>query len=261
MSILDKITAVKRLEVDGKRSLGVYERYKRIAGQSVRNRDISMSDNLRKSEYGIIAEFKRRSPSKGTINESADVAEVVSGYFKNGASACSVLTDTPFFGGSLSDLAIARNVAPGHPILRKEFIISEEQIYEASVFGANAILLIASILSPEQVDRFAALAHSLSMEVLLEIHDKSEINHYVEGIEMIGVNNRNLATFSTDISNSTELLPFLPDEPVKVAESGITTYDDLLNLREAGFGAFLIGERFMKNSSPADALKLFLKNE
>lgn len=216
-----------------------------------------MSRALLADSTGIIAEFKRRSPSKGDIHPMADVAAVVPGYEEAGAAACSVLTDTPFFGGAVTDFAVARQRV-ALPLLRKEFIVDECQIKEAAFLGANAILLIASVLGHGEIERFAALTHALGMEVLLEIHGADELTKIIPDADMIGVNNRNLNTFSTDISMSAEIASKLPVRAVKIAESGLTSMDEIRRLRNEGYRGFLIGETFMKATEPAEALRKFL---
>ncbi len=219
---------------------------------------ISMSRSIRESKKGgIIAEFKRRSPSKGWIKEEGNPLEIVAGYSAAGAAACSVLTNEEFFGGSLRHLIAARRVAGDMPLLRKEFIIDERQIYEARVAGADAILLIAACLTVEECARLAAVAHSVDLEVLLEIHSEEELSHLNENVDMLGVNNRNLGTFVTDIQNSFRLADKMRasgNDIVLVSESGIDAGETIKSLQEVGFGGFLIGETFMKTEQPADTL-------
>ncbi len=206
---------------------------------------------------GIIAEFKRKSPSKGIINSTSTVEEVTRGYARQGASALSVLTDFNFFGGSADDLLKARAVNK-IPILRKEFIIDEYQIFEARSIGADAILLIATILSPKECKSFAGKAHELGLQVLLEIHDEEELNRLNENIDMVGVNNRNLNTFEVNLSNSVLLARKIPDKFIKISESGITSAEDIFYLKQHGFNAFLIGENFMKMPDPEYAFAKFV---
>lgn len=218
----------------------------------------SMSSSLRTTPGGIIAEFKRRSPSKGEISPMADVTEVIPAYVKNGAAACSVLTDTRFFGGSTADLAVAHTISDDIPLLRKDFIVAPAQIYEARLLGASAILLIAAILTSEEMTRYNSLAHALGMEALVEIHDFSELDKITFAPDMLGVNNRNLSSFHTDINHSLDLASRLPSETLMVAESGIKTPGDLRRLRDAGFTGFLIGEAFMSTDNPGETLKKFI---
>jgi indole-3-glycerol phosphate synthase len=206
---------------------------------------------------GIIAEFKRQSPSKGIINSIASVAEVTSGYAQHGASALSVLTDFNFFGGSADDLLKARKV--NHiPILRKEFIIDEYQILEAKALGADAILLIAAILDPSTCLTFARKAHTLGLQVLLEIHDETELDWLNDSLDLIGVNNRNLNTFEVDLSTSANLANRIPNSLIKISESGISSAEDIQYLKEHGFNGFLIGESFMKTADPVVAFGRFV---
>lgn len=218
----------------------------------------SLKQSLASSPTGIIAEFKRRSPSKGWIAPQADPAVIVPGYEKAGASGISVLTDQEFFGGSLKDLQTIRPLVQ-LPVLRKDFIISPYQLYQAKVTGVDVVLLIAADLTTEECKELGKLAHQLEMEVLLEIHTENELDYLNEYVDLIGVNNRNLGTFHTDVENSFRLAKKLPKELVWVSESGISQPDTLKQLREAGFRGFLMGERFMKTPSPAQALSDFLQ--
>lgn len=250
-SILDTIVARKRMEVAAKRAAGAYTNLP-VAGPTRNFKAALLSGS------GIIAEFKRRSPSKGEIHAAADPGEIVAGYANAGASCASVLTDTPFFGGALSDLVIARKAAPELPILRKEFIVAPEQIVEAAAFGADAVLLIAAVLSKGEISEYTALAHNLGLQVLLEIHAEAELDKICHEADMLGVNNRNLSTFHTDIGQSRLLLEKLPAKAIKVAESGITDASQMKLLRNSGYSGFLIGEVFMRATNPAKALRDFL---
>ncbi|MCC8089777.1 MAG: indole-3-glycerol phosphate synthase TrpC [Rikenellaceae bacterium] len=218
---------------------------------------ISFKEALLRSDSGIIAEFKRKSPSKGFIKAEAKVEEIVPGYERAGAAAISVLTDRQYFGGSVDDLVEARKDV-NIPLLRKDFIIDTYQIDEARYYGADVILLIAAALKPEKVKELAEYAHSLGLEVLLEIHDQSELGHICESIDVVGVNNRDLTTFITDIKTSVELSRMIPPEFVKISESGISTPLTVKELRIYGFKGFLMGENFMKQSDPAHGLTEFL---
>lgn len=251
-NILDKIIANKRREV---------ESTIRLLGEEVRfdggRATVSMSRALLDSPTGIIAEFKRRSPSKGEIHPLALVGEVLPAYEDAGAAACSVLTDTVYFGGALTDLANARAVS-NLPLLRKDFIISRRQIAEARANGADAVLLIAAALTAAEVDDFTRYAHSLDLEVLFEIHNAGELEKYSPEVDMVGVNNRDLTTFATDPLLSERIARELPPEVVKVAESGLSSIAEVMRLRDAGFSGFLIGETFMRDEKPGDALRRFL---
>lgn len=213
---------------------------------------------LRKDKSGIIAEFKRRSPSKGDINLYASVERVSIGYMQAGASALSILTDEHFFGGKNADLTEARKYN-FCPILRKDFIISEYQIVEARSIGADVILLIAECLKKKEVARLAKFAKSLGLEVLFELHSKEEITKITEHIDIVGVNNRNLKTFEVDFQNSINMLPHLPEDVVKISESGISDPANILELRDAGFQGFLIGESFMKTAEPHKTCRTFIQ--
>lgn len=215
----------------------------------------SLSARLR-AKPGVIAEFKRKSPSKGMIHANADPADVTSAYAAAGAAGVSVLTDGPYFGGSLADLQVAR-LAVGIPVLRKEFIVDEYQILEAKSYGADLILLIAAALSPKEVKAFSDLAHSLGLEVLLELHEMAELDHIAPDIALIGVNNRNLKTFETTLDTSRALAKHLPPEKAWVAESGLHHPGDLVELQDVGYRGFLIGEALMKSGDPGTACGRF----
>ena len=262
--ILEEIVAAKRIEVArrkeavgiGMLALRCEEREQGMDGN--RNGEgRSMLRNLERSATGIIAEFKRKSPSKGWICRDADIEDVCRGYEKAGASAISVLTDSPYFGGSLEDLSRGRS-ATGLPVLRKDFIIDPYQLFEARAAGADAVLLIASVLDAARCRNLGSTARSLGLEVLLEIHREEELDRINEFTDMIGVNNRNLGTFRTDVENSFRLAEKLPREKLWISESGISGPETVKLLREAGYRGFLIGERFMKTGRPADALESFL---
>jgi len=208
---------------------------------------------------GIIAEFKRKSPSKGDINKYADAETITIGYMQAGAAALSVLTDELFFGAKPDDLKIARKFNYC-PILRKDFIIDEYQIVESKSIGADAILLIAKILSPKQINELSTFAKSLGLEVLLETHTKEEIlDNEIADVDLIGINNRNLDTFEVDIENSIKLAELLPQNIPKIAESGIEDTETVKTLKSNGFNGFLIGEHFMRNSQPAEKCNAFIK--
>ena len=213
---------------------------------------------LREDKTGIIAEFKRRSPSKGDINPYASVEQVSIGYMQAGASALSVLTDEHFFGGKNTDLTEARKFN-FCPILRKDFIINEYQIVEARSIGADAILLIGECLEKKEVARLAKFAKSLGLEVLFELHSKEQIKKITDDIDIVGVNNRDLKTFEVNFQNSIDMLPHLPKEKVKISESGISEPSSILELRDAGFQGFLIGETFMKTAEPHKTCRTFIR--
>jgi len=257
MTILDKIIAKKRIEVDqAKAAVAVADlEIRPLFDRQCLSFPASIRDN---GKNGIIAEYKRASPSKGIINDSSPVDDVVHGYQQAGASAVSVLTDPDFFKGNLADLTAARAVLQ-IPLLRKEFIIDEYQIIEAKAYGADIILLIAAVLSPAQVKSLSAFAQSLGMNVLLEVHNREELERSVmDTLDAIGVNNRNLNDFSVSLDHSLELVNLIPDRFIKVSESGISDPATIRQLREAGFQGFLIGENFMKTGDPAQAIKRFV---
>jgi len=209
------------------------------------------------TKTAIIAEFKRQSPSKGIINAVANVAEVTNAYTQFGAAGVSVLTDGPYFGGSLEDLSIA--VQNSIPVLRKEFIIDEFQIIEAKAFGASVILLIASCLTPTQTQFLAGMAKTLGMEILLELHDESELDHICEAVDFVGINNRSLKSFEVNIEHSLKLKDLLPKGKLSIAESGIYDLETFQLLKKEGFSGFLMGEYFMKQENPAKAFEEFSK--
>ncbi|MCM8567965.1 indole-3-glycerol phosphate synthase TrpC [Gramella jeungdoensis] len=256
MNILDKIIADKFKEVELKKALiPVSQLEKSVLFE---RKCVSLAENL-KIGSGIIAEHKRRSPSKSVINQSLNVQDVSSGYENAGASGISVLTDGKYFGGSLEDLLYAR-ASVNIPILRKEFMIDEYQVLEAKAHGADAILLIAAVLTEKQMTYLADSAKKLGMDVLLEIHNEEELQKSLKvNADMIGVNNRNLKTFEVDIANSKKLSALIPDEFVKVSESGISNTVAIADLKNYGFKGFLIGENFMKTDDPGAAATKFIK--
>lgn len=257
MNILEKIIDHKRKEVEERKLLCSEE----LLRESI-NFDrtcFSLIDKINEgNNTGIIAEFKRKSPSKGFINEHANVVEVTTGYTNAGAVCLSVLTDTDFFGGSTADLVAAR--VNQIPILRKDFIIDEYQIVEAKAMGADLILLIAACLSVEEVKKLSAFAVAIGLEVLLELHDETELDHICDDTILVGVNNRNLKDFKVDISASLAMAKKIPDTKIKIAESGISDPAMIKIFKEAGFKGFLIGETFMKETNPAVAFNTFAKN-
>ncbi len=255
MNILETIVARKRIEVAERKmhtpvSVLEREKYFTVAPLSLR------SFILDTDKTGIIAEYKRKSPSKGTINDQAAVEEVTAAYARYGASGISVLTDTDFFGGTLADLRAA--TIHRVPLLRKDFMIDEYQLVEARAHGASVILLIAACLTPAEVKAMADTAHGLGLEVLLEIHNDEELDHICDTVDLVGVNNRNLKTFSVSIDTSLGLIHKIPKEKPAVAESGISDVNTIVTLRQAGFKGFLIGENFMKQPSPSIAFADFV---
>jgi len=257
MTLLDKITTYKKEEISARKKAFPVS----ILKQSLLfSRDcFSMADALRNSTTGIIAEHKRQSPSKSVINNKALLPEIVIGYEKAGVSAISVLTDTKFFGGSLSDLLVARQCVT-IPILRKDFIVDSYQIYESKANGADAILLIAACLSKIEIKEFSTIAKQLKMDVLLEIHTKEELKKSLHStIDMIGVNNRNLKTFEVSLDASKELSKLIPKEFIKISESGINNTKAVKDLKAYGFKGFLMGEYFMKNENPGKSAQQFIQ--
>jgi indole-3-glycerol phosphate synthase len=255
--ILSEIIANKRFEVDLQKQSISLEQLQNSLETTVKQR--SLKEALKSSSSGIIAEFKRRSPSKGWINRKAQAEDIVPGYANAGASAVSILTDEKFFGGNLKDIKDARPLID-IPILRKDFIVDEYQLYQAKIIGADAVLLIAAALKKEELHALAAKAHELGLEVLLEIHSVEELKYINANMDVIGINNRNLGTFFTDVENSFRLAEQLPSDAVLVSESGISDPATVKRLQKAGFKGFLIGENFMKTDNPELTLKSFIED-
>lgn len=258
MDILQEIVAHKRIEVERfKQQLSEQEIHRRV--EAILDFSVpSMSKALTASESGIIAEFKRRSPSKGWIKEEGKADEIPLAYQEHGAASLSILTDEQYFGGKDDFIRIARHAGVHIPILYKNFIIDEYQLFQARLCGASAVLLIAADLSKEECRSLLSTAHGLGLEVLLEMHSEEELEYVEMEPDMCGINNRNLGTFITDVQNSFRLAELLPKDSVKVSESGISNPDTVKALRLAGFRGFLIGETFMKTSDPGKALKEFI---
>lgn len=256
MNILETITDHKKKEVVRRKATVPETTLK--ASKYFDRTCFSLAESLCKhGSSGIIAEFKRKSPSKGFINEHADAAQVTRGYTAAGAAGVSVLTDEFYFGGSTADLLAARE--NNIPILRKDFIVDPYQITEAKAMGADVILLIAACLTPAEVKSLAAYAASLGLETLLELHEPAEINHICDETLLVGINNRNLKTFSVDIDASLQMSKLIPENKIKIAESGISNMEMIKAFKHAGFKGFLAGEIFMKEIDPALALKNFLQ--
>ena len=257
MNILDKIVVDKRKEVDLRQSIIPLNQLEHSV--LFERKTNSLAKSLRASNSGIIAEHKRRSPSKSVINQSLNVQDVASGYENAGVCGMSVLTDTKYFGGSLDDFLLAR-ASCNLPLLRKEFIIDEYQILEAKAYGADVILLIATILSREEIKQFSELAKSLNLDVLLEVHNEEELQKSImPSLDMLGVNNRNLKTFEVSLETSKQLSQQIPNDFVKVSESGISSVDAIKELQPYGYKGFLIGENFMKTDNPGQSAKEFIK--
>jgi indole-3-glycerol phosphate synthase len=256
MNILDKIIEHKKIEVAERKKQKSIEELEK--GPFFKNETLSLRKFLLdENKTGIIAEYKRKSPSKGIINDRSGVVEVTKAYAQNGASGISVLTDRAFFGGSIEDLLAA--TINEVPLLRKDFMIDEYQLIEAKAYGAEVILLIAACLSPKQVKQLAGVAKSLGLEVLLEVHDQTELEHVCDEIDLVGVNNRNLKTFEVQVETSLSLINQIPKDKIAVSESGITDVETIVTLKKAGFNGFLIGENFMKQPDPMIAFADFVK--
>ena len=258
MDILEQIVAAKRKEIEPFKAKSPIERFERDGFfWQIRNRSL-VQQLLAPGSTGIIAEFKRKSPSKGWFKTKELEVEPVVTVYNKAAAGISVLTDEPFFGGDLDDL-IQTKVVTDIPVLRKDFIIDQWQIAEAKAFGADVILLIAACLTPAEVQQFAAYAQSIGLESILEVHNEAELGHCCAEVSMVGVNNRNLKTFEVDINTSLQLVDKIPAGKPAIAESGISSAEAIVTLRQAGFRGFLIGEQFMKAEKPGEAFEAFVK--
>ena len=257
MTILEKILVSKVVEVASRKlssPISVLEKTPAFSRKC-----LSLKQSLLNSESGIISEFKRKSPSLGWIHEDADVVAVTAGYSEAGAAGISILTDLSYFGGTPMDLMAARPQITC-PVLRKDFVVDEYQLYEAKAMGADVILLIAAALTVVKTLELARKAHDLGLEVLLEVHNAEEIGHANEFVDLLGVNNRNLKTFEQSIQVSFDLVKLIPDQFVKVSESGISSIETVKELRKVGYKGFLMGENFMKDENPAEALAKFISS-
>ncbi|MDG1714241.1 indole-3-glycerol phosphate synthase TrpC [Lacinutrix sp.] len=257
MDILTRIVNDKRKEVNLRKQLIPTKQLE----QSVlfERETISLAKKLKNSDTGIIAEHKRRSPSKQVINHDLNVFDVAKGYEEAGVCGMSVLTDGKYFGGSLDDLLTARANC-NLPLLRKEFIIDQYQIIEAKAHGADAILLIAAILSKKEIKQFSEFAKSLNLDVLLEVHNEEELNKsIIPSLDLLGVNNRNLKTFKVSLEISKQLSTLIPNDFIKVSESGISSIEAIKILQPYGYKGFLIGENFMKTDNAGESAKQFIK--
>ena len=257
MKILDKIVEDKKIEIN---KLLSNSSISKLENSHLFSRKcISLKESIKNNNSGIICEFKRRSPSNQNINYISSLSDVVSGYEEAGAAGLSILTNKKYFDGDTQDIIDIRDIS-NLPILRKEFIISEYQVIEAKSIGSDAILLIASILSEEEILGYSSLAKSIGLEVLLEIHSEDEL-YKISGddIDIVGVNNRNLDTLEIDLNNSIELYGKIPSKFVKISESGISEVESILKLKEVGYNGFLIGEKFMKTNNPMESAYDFIK--
>ncbi|GHU62067.1 indole-3-glycerol phosphate synthase [Bacteroidia bacterium] len=255
--ILGQICENKRLEV-ARQQEAMPLSYMMSFLDVTEHQTISFKQALTNSNSSIIAEFKRRSPSKGWIHADADVKSIVVGYEQAGAAAISILTDEKFFGGTFHDFHRARKRIKQIPLLRKDFIVDEYQIYQSKVMGADVILLIAACLTKEETFRFTEIAHELNLEVLLEIHHEEELAYIQPNVDVVGINNRDLKTFVTDIQHTIDLANKIPDNYIKISESGLSKPETVIQLRKVGFKGFLMGENFMKTAEPELALKDFI---
>lgn len=260
MDILEEIVAHKRIEIAERKQ---YVPLRQIAGEVQKMLDtevpVSMRQALMLSETGIIAEFKRKSPSKGWIHQDVRPQDVTPLYEKGGATALSILTDTRYFGGYDEYIQQTRSAGVRIPILYKNFVIDEYQLFQARYCGASAVLLIAACLSKDECKRLQHLAHELGLETLLEMHNDRDFEYAELEPDMYGINNRNLGSFVTDVDNSFRLAEQLPKDVCRVSESGISKADTVIRLREAGFRGLLMGEYFMKHDNPGEALRNFIE--
>lgn len=257
MNILEKIIAHKKQEVAQLKREVLIE--KLVKSPNFQRAPISLKKALTvRNSTGIIAEFKRQSPSKGIINDKASIIEVTQGYLEANVAAQSILTDTKFFGGTILDIIQARTVNNTTPILRKDFIVDGFQIVEAKAIGADAILLIAACLTKEELKNYGKLAEDLGLDVLYEVHNANELDKIDLSHKIIGINNRNLKTFEVDLEHSIDLASQIPDSCIKVSESGISNPRIITGLKEYGFQGFLIGENFMKTENPGLACQEFI---
>ena len=260
--VLDEIVAHKRVELERFKAevppRELYARVERLMLEEEGAARPSMREALLNAEVGIIAEFKRKSPSKGWIKEAGQASEIPLGYQQNGASAISILTDEHYFGGNDEFIRVARQSGVTIPVLYKNFVIDEYQLFQARLCGASAVLLIAADLRMDECKSLLSVAHELGLEVLLEMHDERELDYAELEPDMFGINNRNLGTFITDVQNSFRLASKLPAEGCKVSESGISSPQTVRTLQLAGFNGFLIGENFMKTDNPGIVLSRFI---
>ncbi len=256
-NVLEEIIAFKRQDVSRKKHL--FPQTDLLKAAHFSRTVHSLKRALLTKGSGIIAEFKRQSPSQGAINTVADVALVAKGYYQAGAVAVSVLTDAPFFGGSLDDLMAARNVLPC-PILRKDFIVDEYQVLESKYAGADAILLIASALTPDQIISLAGCARQIGLEVVLEVHNAEELRANKDApVDIIGVNNRNLKTFQVSTETSIRLADLIPESVVRISESGLENAVEVIGLKRLGYNGFLMGRHFMEQPDPVKACSEFIQ--
>ncbi len=257
MDILQRIVKDKRIEVNLRKQLIPVSQLE--SSVLFERETISLTEKLKNSKSGIIAEHKRRSPSKQVINHNLNVEDVAIGYENAGVCGMSILTDGKYFGGSLDDFLTAR-ASCSLPLLRKEFIIDEYQLLEAKAYGADVILLIATILTREEIKQFSEFAKSLNLNVLLEVHNEEELQKSImPSLDMLGVNNRNLKTFDVSLETSKALSQLIPDNFVKVSESGISNIEAIKELQPYGYKGFLIGENFMKTDNPGESATEFIK--
>lgn len=256
MHILDKIASFKKQLIAHKKQVVSIQELEKM--QCYERHCIKLATSIKESDFGIIAEHKRRSPSRPEINFNTNVFEVAADYETAGASGMSVLTEQKFFGGSLEDLLLCRSVSE-LPLLRKDFIVDAYQIFESKAHGADAILLIAACLNPEEVKQYSRLARELGMQSILEVHNLEELKRFIcDTVDIIGVNNRNLKTFEVNLDISHQLIEHIPENFVKISESGIKHEQDILDLKSIGYDGFLLGEHFMKTDDPGGGAARFI---
>ncbi|MBS3739300.1 indole-3-glycerol phosphate synthase TrpC [Mesohalobacter halotolerans] len=257
MHILDEISAFKKRLLDHKKQAVSIKDLE--AMPNFKRHCFALTERLKNSDFGIIAEHKRRSPSKPHLNFKTDVFDVAKTYEVAGVSGMSVLTEQKYFGGSLEDLLLCRS-ACNLPLLRKDFMVDEYQIIESKAYGADVILLIAACLNPAEVQQFSSLAKQLGMQSILEVHNLEELQQFFcESIDIVGVNNRNLKTFEVDLQISKALIEHIPENVVKISESGLKHPQDILDLSQIGYDGFLLGEHFMTTDNPGLAAQKFIQ--
>ena len=258
MHILDEISAFKKRLLDHKKRVVSIKDLE--AMPSFQRNCFVLTERIKNADFGIVAEHKRRSPSKPHLNFKTDVFDVAKTYETAGVSGMSVLTEQKYFGGSLEDLMLCRS-ACNLPLLRKDFMVDEYQIIESKAHGADVILLIAACLTPKEVCRFSTLAKQLGMQSILEVHSLEELqNHICDTVDIIGVNNRNLKTFEVDLQTSRELIEHIPENFVKISESGLKHAQDILDLKNIGYNGFLLGEHFMVTDNPGLSAQQFIQS-
>lgn len=255
-TVLQKIIKAKRVKIEAKSALGIYEAAEKKVGEYPHT-TVSLRRALEESKSGIIAEFKRRSPSKREIHPYASPAVIIPEFTQAGAAACSLITDTVYYGGSLSDMAVARNTT-SLPLLRNDFILDPRQLFESRLYGADAVSVSASPLSKEEIKEIVSTGHRLGLEIVLEIHDESEIDKIVEGTDIVCVSNRDMIDDSVHLDRSRSLAGKIPAEFMKISGGGFTKSEEVNEFKALGFSGFIIGETLMERANPGVTLRHFI---